>query len=184
MSQFCNNEFFEVENCCNCGIAFAMTADFKRRRLEDRNTFHCPNGHAQHYIGKTEVQKLKEEVERKQQMLDAAQSRAATAERDKEQIAKAHKKMRTRVMNGVCPCCNRTFQNLLMHMKSEHPEFKETMRLSTLRSAFGMTQASVAKETGVYPYQVSLYERDRPVSSSAKQRLDGWVEAHNANKLP
>lgn len=184
MSAFSNNEWFEVEQCCNCGMSFAMTADFKRRRLKDRESFYCPSGHRQHYIGKTEEQKLKEELERKQQMLDAAQARAVTAERDGEIVAKAHRKMRTRVMNGVCPCCNRTFQNLLMHMKSEHPDFKETMNLSMLRAAFCMTQAAVAKEAGVNAASVSLYEREHPVPTYAKQRLDNWVESHNAKVLP
>ena len=184
MSQFSNNEWFETEQCCNCGMSFAMTADFKRRRIDDRALFYCPSGHAQHYTGKTEAQKLKQELERKQQMLDAAQARAATAERDREQVAKAHKKMRARVMNGVCQCCNRTFQNLLMHMKSKHPDFRETMKLSTLRAAFGMTQMAVAKEVGVNQMSVSNYERERPVTGYAKQRLDNWVEKHQAKELP
>ncbi len=184
MSQFVNNEWFEVEQCCNCGMSFAMTADFKRRRLKDRALFYCPAGHPQHYVGKTEEQKLKEELERRQQMLDAAQARAITSERDKEQVLKAHKRMRVRVMNGVCPCCNRTFQNLMRHMKSEHPDFKETMKLSTLRAAFGMNQAAVAKEAGVNAVYVSLYERDRPMAAYAKERLDNWVKRHNARTLP
>src|SRR5688500_16147646 len=134
MSQFSNNEWFEVEQCCNCGMSFAMTTDFHRRRRDDRKTFYCPAGHGNDYNGPTEAQKLKGELERAQQMQEAAEARAATAEHEREQVAKAHKKMRTRVMNGVCPCCNRTFQNLLQHMRSEHPEFKETATLSTLRT--------------------------------------------------
>lgn len=184
MAQFSNNEWFEVEQCCKCGMSFAMTTDFRRRRLDDRQNFYCPSGHAQHYTGKTEAQKLKDELERSKQMLDAAQSRAATAEREREHVAKAHKKMRARVMNGVCPCCNRTFQNLLRHMKSEHPEFKDTANLSTLRAVFGMTQAAVAVEADVAPIHVSLYERERPVAAYAKRRLDEWVERHNAKELP
>lgn len=179
MSQFSNNEWFEVERCCNCGMSFAMTTDFMRRRRDDRKMFYCPAGHPQHYTGKTEAQKLKEDLERKNQMLDAAQARAATAEREREQVTKAHQKMRTRVMNGVCPCCNRTFQNLMQHMQSEHPEFREQMTLATLRAAFGMTQADVAKEAGVNATHVSQYEREYPVSAYAKERLDKWVERHN-----
>lgn len=184
MSQFANNEWFEIEHCCNCGMAFAMTVDFMRRRRDDRKSFYCPAGHGQHYTGPTEAQKLKGELERAQQMRDAAQARAETAERDREQVAKAHKKMRARVMNGVCPCCNRTFQNLLRHMKSEHPEFKETATLPMLRAAFAMSQSAVAAEAGVNTAYVSLYERERPVPDYAKRRLDEWVERHNAKELP
>ena len=34
---------------------------------------------------------------------------------------KAEKQLK-RVHNGVCPCCNRSFQNLQKHMKTKHPE--------------------------------------------------------------
>ena len=180
MSQFANNEWFETEQCCNCGMSFAMTVDFRRRRLEDRKVFYCPAGHSQHYTGKTEAQKLKEELDRKQRELESANAMTIAAEQERGRIAKAHNKMRTRVMNGVCPCCNRTFQNLMSHMKTEHPEFKEPIKLSTLRVAFGMSQMAVAKEAGVNAAYVSLYERGRPVAGYAKQRLDNWVERHQA----
>lgn len=179
MGEFCGKEWFETEQCCNCGVSFAMTADFKRRRLEDRKIFYCPAGHGQHYTGKTEAQRLKDELERKNQMLDAANARAATAEQEKSRVSKSHKIMRARIVNGVCPCCNRTFQNLLMHMKSEHPDFKAAMSLQTLRNSFGMTQAAVAAEAGVHPVHVSLYERERPVSARAKQRISDWLDRHD-----
>lgn len=31
----------------------------------------------------------------------------------------------TRVKNGVCPCCNRSFQNLKRHMNTKHPNWSE-----------------------------------------------------------
>jgi hypothetical protein len=34
-------------------------------------------------------------------------------------------RIRNRVANGVCPCCNRTFADLHRHMASQHPEFVE-----------------------------------------------------------
>lgn len=178
MSQFSDNQWFEVSRCCNCGVAFAMTTDFDRRRRNDRKDFYCPAGHQQHYTGPTEAQKLKAELERKEQMLQAAQARAATAEDECALVAKAHHRMRNRVMNGVCPCCNRSFGNLMRHMKSEHPEFAEKQTLSTLRRAFGMTQADVAREAGVHAHHVSLFERDRDLSGRARMRLEGWVERH------
>lgn len=178
MAQFANNEWFETEQCCSCGMSFAMTTDFRRRRLDDRKAFYCPAGHGQHYSGKTEAQKLKEQLERKERDLEAANAMVLAAESERANIAKAHNKMRTRVMNGVCPCCNRTFQNLMSHMKTEHPEFKEPLKLSALRVAFGMSQSAVGKEAGVNSAYVSLYERDRPVPGYAKQRLDNWVERH------
>jgi chromosome segregation ATPase len=180
VSTFAENTWFSVAHCCTCGIAFAMTSDFERRRRNDHAWFYCPSGHKQHYTGPTEAQKLKAELDRKAEMLNAAKLRAETAEKDRQQIGKAHQRMRERVMNGVCPCCNRTFQNLMDHMKSEHPDFSDVRTMLTLRKAFGMTQDAVAREAGVDAPHVSLYERGRPVSPNAKKRLDAWLERHNS----
>jgi DNA-binding transcriptional regulator YiaG len=178
MSTFTNNTWFHVETCCNCHVQFAMTEELYQRRLKDRNWFYCPNGHSQHYTGPTEVQKLRSELERKQEMLNAATARANSAQQQKNSILKAHRKMRVRVMNGVCPCCNRTFQNLMSHMKTQHPDFVGMRSLLVLRTAFGMSQQDVAHEAGVTAPYVSMYERQRPVPPYARSRLDAWIEEH------
>ncbi|WP_165394478.1 helix-turn-helix domain-containing protein [Pseudoxanthomonas winnipegensis] len=84
--------------------------------------------------------------------------------------------MRQRVMNGVCPCCNRTFENLRRHMHDKHPEFGQPETLAALRKAFGLTQRDVAAEAGVNPSYVSLYENGKPVPSVAGARLDSWLQ--------
>lgn len=179
MVHFVANMTLVTEECCNCGIGFAMTRELQKRLLDKPgSTFYCPAGHAQHYTGKSEAQKLREELQRRGEMLENANARAARAENERQAIAKAHRKMRARVMNGVCPCCNRTFQNLMNHMRSEHPDFTEIQSLAVLRQAFGMTQAAVAQEAHVLPIYVSGYERGKPVPERAKERLDFWVEQH------
>lgn len=180
MAIFADNTWFFTETCCNCGMRYAMTQEFHDRMLKDRTRFFCPAGHGQSYTGDTTEQRLKRELERQKQMLEAAQAREAKAENERQQIAKAHHKMRVRVMNGVCPCCNRTFQNLLSHMKTKHPDFREKLTLKALRETFGMNQATVAKEAGVNTAYVSAYERDRYVPEYAKVRLDGWVSRHES----
>jgi DNA-binding XRE family transcriptional regulator len=179
MSQFADNIWFTVVHCYKCNTPFGMTSELQQRRVDDHKGFFCPNGHEQFYQGKTEAQKLKIELERQRQITEAAQARASKAENEREQVAKAHKKMRNRIMNGVCPCCNRTFQNLLSHMKAEHPEFREFKTLPTLRAAFGMTQSAVAREAGVLTTYISNHERDKPVPTYAKARIDGWIAKHN-----
>lgn len=181
MTYFTAKETFEVEHCCNCGMAFAITLTFKNRKQKDHSNFYCPNGHSQHYTGKSQEQKLKEELERKQQMLDAANARAHEQEEAKKQIAIAHKKMRVRVMSGACPCCNRTFQNLMNHMKSEHPDFVEKSTLLTLRTAFGMSQSQLAKEMSTKPSYISNYERNIYVPEYAKVLIESWVDKHQGN---
>lgn len=177
MAQFVENQWLETITCYKCAVLFAVPGKFKQKRREDGASFWCPAGHCQHYT-ETEVTRLKKSLERAEQMRDAASSRAATADRDKQAITAAHKKMRARIVNGVCPCCNRTFQNLMGHMKTEHPDFKEVQTLNMLRMAFGMGQRAVAKEAGVQAGYVSAYENGKYLPPRAKKRLDEWVQNH------
>jgi len=180
MSQYIEQTWLETETCSNCGIVFAMPVDYQRRRRKDHKSFYCPAGHGQHYTGATEEQKLKRELERRESELTDARDRANRLMAERDAAAKTHRKMRTRVANGVCPCCNRSFENLRNHMKSQHAEYGEQQTLYALRTAFGMTQVQVADEAGVPSPYVSNYERGRPVPAEAKQRLDGWVNAQGA----
>lgn len=116
---------FVTEECCNCGIPFAITQDLKDRRLKDHKSFYCPNGHSQHYTGKTEEQKLREQLERANQRVasrdeDLRVERASHAA-TKGQLTKAKK----RAAHGVCPCCKRTFANVARHVAGQHPDFVE-----------------------------------------------------------
>lgn len=59
-----------TEQCCNCGMLFAVTSDYQKRRRQDRARFFCPEGHGQSYSGETEAEKLRRERDRLKQ--DAA----------------------------------------------------------------------------------------------------------------
>ena len=159
-----------TEECCDCGMAFAMTNDFYERRRKDHDDFYCPSGHGQHYTGKTEEQKLKERLEQEQQRVVKLELKAGN-------ISKNYSRMRKRIANGVCPCCNRTFQNLMNHMKNEHPDFSDSKKLKTLRLMFGLTQTALEEETGVKSAYISNYENDRPGSEHVKDRLEGWINS-------
>lgn len=50
--------------CCVCGIVFAFETEIFNRRKEDHQWFCCPSGHRQHFVGETETEKLRREVER------------------------------------------------------------------------------------------------------------------------
>lgn len=177
MSVYCDGVEFVTEHCYKCGVPFGMTRDYRNRRLSDRATFYCPSGHGQVYTGKSEEQKLREEVERQKQMREAEEARRLRVEGERDQVARAHNRMRVRVMNGVCPCCNRTFQNLMQHMKTEHAgEFN----LRVLRTAFGMSQGALAKEIGITAGHVSAHERGQPVVDYAKRAIESWIDRQSA----
>lgn len=126
----------EIETCIQCGVKYGMDAEFRRMRKEDHKLFYCPAGHGQHYTGKSEAEKLKEQTQALQEQLRSKQETLdwyaqrntnlhteLTKQKYSNRALKAAKtKIMNRVKNGVCPCCNRTFQNLQNHFITVHPE--------------------------------------------------------------
>jgi hypothetical protein len=119
-----------IEECCVCHMTFAMPRDFMDQcRNSTRKFFYCPAGHEQHYTT-NQLATLRRKLELAEQQRDWAEN-ARKAARDQAQAAErsaaAYKGRVTRLKNraaaGVCPCCNRTFENLHRHMASKHPDF-------------------------------------------------------------
>lgn len=161
-------EFVTIE-CYKCGVPFAMTNDLNNRCLRNHNrSFYCPNGHSQAYIGKTKEQKLKERLEQEQ-------SRSGKLEERANKISGNYTRMRKRVANGICPCCNRTFQNLLNHMKTKHPDFGDRKILKTLRLLYGLTQQTLSDETGVSTHYISRYENNKYIPEEAREDINNWI---------
>ena len=179
MSKYVDNVYLVTEQCCNCGMTFAMTQDFQERKLKDRESFYCPRGHSQHYTGKSETQKLKVQLDKTQKQLAQQLSATANLRVQRDSIHNTYNRMRDRVKNGVCPCCNRSFQNLRDHMKTQHPEFGSHDVLKTMRVLFGLSQDALAKEVGVPANYVSLYERQKPMPEHAKIEIESWIESND-----
>jgi hypothetical protein len=118
---FTATQTFETEDCYKCGVVFAMTEDFRQRRLRDRKEFYCPNGHGQHYLRESEGQKI--------QHLEARLASAGEArdhyKRSRDTMRGVVTKMKKRIGKGSCPCCKRHFTNVERHMKSQHPDYAE-----------------------------------------------------------
>lgn len=114
----------ESETCCRCGVVFGIEANHRARLIQKKGTnFYCPNGHPQHYIGETEADRLKRELEWARSQRDSARSALKMTE-NTLRVVKGHKtRLKKRIANGVCPCCNRTFENVARHMKSKHPGY-------------------------------------------------------------
>ena len=114
--------------CPCCNMLFAITNRFMADRRVDGAAFYCPQGHKQSYY-ETEVDRLKKQVARMTAESDQMQARLKTvrAERDsnaRKVIAQkaAKTRIKNRIKNGVCPCCNRYFENVHKHMLNQHPE--------------------------------------------------------------
>ena len=113
---------FYIESCFACGCLFGMTMDFKDARQRNKDTFYCPAGHPQHYLGKSDKE-LRREAEARAR---AAEDQALAAKQELARVKREAKAEQTRLAQrargGVCPCCNRSFVQLARHMKTKHPE--------------------------------------------------------------
>jgi hypothetical protein len=123
--------FFTEVKCYRCKEPFCLENGTYERLQRNAATFHCPWGHAQHFIeGETEADKLRRERDalKQRQAYYEDQLREARERTEHERRrANGYKGHATRITKrakaGVCPCCNRTFKQLAAHMKSQHPQF-------------------------------------------------------------
>jgi len=109
---------FERVTCCACGVPFAAPRELLDKRRETHKDFFCPNGHNLHFPGETEAERLKKLLDDEAQRHSRTLARLNTTE---QRARKAERKLK-RVARGVCPCCNRTFENLARHMATKHPD--------------------------------------------------------------
>ncbi len=123
-----------VEECCECHVMFAMPADLRKRAIEagPKMSFYCPLGHQQHYTG-NETERLRSQLAREQVWRKNAETReraardqAAAAERSKRAYKGQLTRVRKRIGNGTCPCCNRHFANVEAHMRGQHPGYADS----------------------------------------------------------
>lgn len=179
MATFERTVEFEVYTCCHkgCGIQFGLSAQYVAHRRKDHAFWYCPSGHSQHFSGMTDEQRRLKEAEAKAQRL---QIRADKAEQRASAVNRQYKKIRDRVKNGVCPCCNRTFQNLADHMRTKHADFGNHDLLKALRGAYGLTQGALAEEVWVSPSYISMYENSKPVPEHARGKIESWLTAQTA----
>lgn len=119
--------------CFKCQSQMWIPDELNKAALCNRGVipFYCAYGHRQFYVeGETEADKLRRERDRLAQQIaykdDRIKSLREEAEAAGRRAAAARgqvTKIKNRVGHGVCPCCNRTFENLARHMTSQHPTF-------------------------------------------------------------
>lgn len=116
--------------CYKCGIPLIMPSWFYEKRVSDHESFWCLNGHQQAYLGESKEQKLREELERKNEQLryaadreSALRIRSTKLEHQLHGTKGALTKVKKRIANGVCPCCKRSFHDLQRHMSNRHPNY-------------------------------------------------------------
>jgi DNA repair exonuclease SbcCD ATPase subunit len=112
-------------NCGKCGGVYALNERYRRQREENGGSWTCPYCRCGWGYTESIVSKLTKQLEAERVRVQNALSRANEAERDasaqRGQVTKVRNQLK-RVAAGVCPCCNRTFQQLAKHMANKHPE--------------------------------------------------------------
>jgi hypothetical protein len=122
-------ETLSVIACCDCGVTFAMTSEFERRRRADHRLFYCPAGHEQYFTAKSAEEKAKDRAAELARQL-ASREDDLRAERMKLRAERASHgatkgqltKVKNRAENGVCQHCHRHFANVARHVAGQHPE--------------------------------------------------------------
>lgn len=125
-----HSEEFRRLQCSECAVVYYFPERWCACAHNEKKGWKCPNGHGQIFHGETEADKMRrerdrlaqrvaerdDEVRRQRELREAAERRTAAA---RGQVTK----IKNRVGHGVCPCCNRTFENLHRHMTTQHPTF-------------------------------------------------------------
>lgn len=122
---------FSAIDCCSCHATFAITEGSERRLRNSHETFWCPYcGCGQSWQRESETERLRKKVAQLEDECKWADNRRRNAENETEAERRskaAYKgqltKVRRKVANGSCPCCNRHFENLQRHMQTKHPEY-------------------------------------------------------------
>lgn len=125
--RFAADHNLEVVTCPSCRLVYAIPESLASSARAypggSPNGWHlfCPMGHGWSYVGKSIAEQLREERRR----VEATRDLLAQEERS-HNATKGHlTRQKRRAAAGVCPCCNRTFQQLARHMKGQHPDFVE-----------------------------------------------------------
>jgi hypothetical protein len=104
---------------CWCGINVAIPDNlYSYARRKKSYAIYCPLGHTFVFNSTTE-ERLAQEREKSARLQARLDQADASLIAQRAATTRVKNKLK-RVEAGVCPQCNRTFQNLARHMKSKH----------------------------------------------------------------
>lgn len=122
----------EALTCGKCGVVFGMTSTFKESRKNDHQTWYCPNGCQRAFNGKSNAEKLADEVAQMRRYnananaaLTSVRDQLNASERSRASLKGHLTRARNKVAAGNCPApdCGQHFANVREHMKYRHPDF-------------------------------------------------------------
>jgi len=113
----------EKEECGYCGGIYAISNNFIERRKEKGGSWYCPYCGSKWHFTKTEIQKLEEKLQNTKNLLACEISRHDQTKASLNGYKSANTRLKNRASKGICPCCNRYFENLHKHMETKHPNY-------------------------------------------------------------
>ena len=113
-------ESFELTHCPACGVAFALPSDLIDSLRRSKERFYCPNGHGQSYSGPNaaEQEVISLRLALQKELTDKG---FILSQLDRER--REAKRLKRRITNGLCPCCNRSFADLRRHIATKHKDY-------------------------------------------------------------
>ena len=119
--------------CASCGLSIFMSEEHEKILRQNQGSFYCLWGHsnvwpktpteAREDVLRRERDRLKQDAARLHENIARQAERAETAERRARAARGQVTRLKNRAAAGVCPCCNRQFQNLRRHMDTKHKGF-------------------------------------------------------------
>ncbi len=107
-----------------CGHTVYLEAQHYRRLLRNHKNFYCTVcGEGRHWKQKSDLEELRGRLASTQDMLDTARQQRDHVEHRRRGEKAAKTRIKNRIANGVCPCCQRSFKNLHRHMQTKHPDY-------------------------------------------------------------
>lgn len=109
--------------CATCRMDFGILPEFMRDRRRDHRNFYCPQGHVNHYPGESDTEQFRRQRDSARARATHLSDQLESEKRSKAAIKGHLTRIKRRIANGVCPCCQRNFKNVRDHMASQHPDF-------------------------------------------------------------
>lgn len=110
---------FETIVCCECKVPFMVTSDHRKRLVEDKTTFFCPNGHRQSYCKNNcdiEKEKLNAEIAKAKKQLESVRELNSSLFDDREELKQTVRELRKK----DCTICGKRYINIDAHIKKHH----------------------------------------------------------------
>lgn len=128
---------------CWCSIQLAIPAslyDYYRRKNEQASgsfSLHCPLGHTFIPAGRSEADKLRDQLAAANERAEAQRQSKLHAWRQISARKGIITRLKNRIARGTCPCCSQTFTDLKLHMRRRHPKWdlEKAVAALTKRSA-------------------------------------------------